>query len=142
MTEARKGNTVKVHYTGRLNDGTVFDSSVNKEPLSFKLGEGNMIPGFEKAVEGLKEGEKVTANIDSQEAYGERRDDLLVEVPRQNVPESITPEVGQQLSIKQPDGNTIPVVVTETKPESIVLDANHPLAGKDLIFDIEVVQVS
>jgi len=141
MTEARKGNAVKVHYTGKLKDGTVFDSSLERDPLQFTLGEGKMIPGFEKAVEGLKTGDKVTTEIPSQEAYGERRDDLVVEIEKEKVPDNIEPKVGQQLSIKQPNGSQIPVVVTETKPESVILDANHPLAGKDLIFDIELINV-
>lgn len=141
MTEARKGNAVKVHYTGKLKDGTVFDSSMEREPLQFTLGEGKMIPGFEQAVEGMKTGDKVTTEIPSKDAYGDRRDDLVVEVEKEKVPDNINPEVGQQLSIKQPNGSQIPVVVTETKPESIVLDANHPLAGKDLIFEIELVDV-
>ena len=141
MAEAKKGNSVKVHYTGKLKDGTIFDSSVNREPLEFELGKGNMIPGFEKAVEGMKEGDKVTAEIPAQEGYGDRRDDLVVEVPNSKVPENITPEVGQKLSIKQPDGNQIPVVVTEKRDDSIILDANHPLAGKDLVFEIELLDV-
>ncbi len=138
---AQKGNKVKVHYTGRLNDGNVFDSSVNRQPLEFKLGEGQMIPGFEQAVLGLQEGEKVTATIPANDAYGERRNDLIFNVPRTNVPENIDPRVGQKLSIKQPDGQMIPVTVTDANEEAIVLDANHPLAGKDLIFDIEVVEI-
>lgn len=141
MTEARKGNAVKVHYTGKLKDGTVFDSSREREPLQFTLGEGKMIPGFEKAVEGMKSGDKVTAEIPSKDAYGDRRDDLVVEVEKEKVPDNIKPEVGQQLSIKQPNGDQIPVVVTETKQQSIVLDANHPLAGKDLVFEIELMDV-
>jgi peptidylprolyl isomerase len=141
MTEARKGNAVKVHYTGKLKDGTVFDSSLERDPLQFTLGEGKMIPGFEKAVEGMKTGDKVTTEIPSQEAYGDRRDDLVVEIEKEKVPDNIEPKVGQQLSIKQPNGSQIPVVVTETKPESVILDANHPLAGKDLLFEIELVDV-
>ena len=109
--------------------------------MEFELGKGNMIPGFEKAVEGMKEGDKVTAEIPAEEGYGDRRDDLVVEVPNSKVPENITPEVGQKLSIKQPDGNQIPVVVTEKKSDSIILDANHPLAGKDLVFEIELLDV-
>ena len=142
MTEARKGNTVSVHYTGKLKDGTVFDSSREREPLQFTIGEGKMIPGFEKAVEGMKSGEQLTTEIPSKEAYGIRRDDLVIEVANDKVPDNIEPKVGQQLSIKQPNGSQIPVVITETKENSIVLDANHPLAGKDLIFEIEVVNVS
>lgn len=141
MNKAQSGNRVKVHYTGKLQDGTVFDSSISKEPLEFQLGAGQMIPGFENAVLGMEQGQRITATIRASDAYGDRREDLLVQVPRDNVPESIDPRVGQKLSIKQPDGNVIPVVVTETKQDSIILDANHPLAGKDLVFEIELLEV-
>lgn len=141
MSEAKSGNNVKVHYTGKLKDGTVFDSSKDRDPLEFKLGDGNMIPGFEKAITGMNTGDTVTAEIPADEAYGERRTDLVVEVPMEKVPNDITPEVGQKLTIKQPDGNQIPVVITETKSDSIVLDANHPLAGKDLVFEIELLDI-
>lgn len=141
MAEAKSGDTVKVHYTGKLEDGTIFDSSVDKEPLEFKIGNGNMIPGFEKAVVGLGLGETVTTNIPYQEAYGEKRTEMVVEVPKEQVPENITPEVGLQLSISQQDGSTIPVVISDVTDNSIILDANHPLAGKNLIFDIELVDI-
>lgn len=138
----QKGNQVKVHYTGRLESGEVFDSSRDRQPLKFQVGAGQMIPGFENAIIGMEQGEKVTATIPASEAYGERRKELLIKVPRENVPENLNPEVGKKLSIKQPDGNAIPVVVTEAREDSIILDANHPLAGKTLIFDIELVEVS
>jgi peptidylprolyl isomerase len=141
MAEAKKGDTVKVHYTGKLEDGTVFDSSVEKAPLEFTLGNGNMIAGFEKAVLGMEIGDSKSARIPFQEAYGERRDEMLVEVPKAQIPEDIKPEVGQQLSIKQQDGSAVPVVVTEVDQDKIILDANHPLAGKDLIFDIELMEI-
>jgi peptidylprolyl isomerase len=141
MAEAKKGDTVKVHYTGKLEDGTVFDSSVEKAPLEFTLGNGNMIAGFEKAVLGMEIGDSKSARIPFQEAYGERRDEMLVEVPKTQIPEEIKPEVGQQLSIKQQDGSAVPVVVTEVDQDKIILDANHPLAGKDLIFDIELMEI-
>lgn len=142
MAEAKKGDTVKVHYTGKLEDGTVFDSSVERDPLEFKLGNGNMIAGFENAVLGMEKGDSKSARIPYQEAYGERREDMKVEVPKTQVPEDLKPEVGQQLSIKQQDGTAVPVVVTDIDHEKIVLDANHPLAGKDLIFDIELVEIN
>jgi peptidylprolyl isomerase len=141
MAEAKNGDTVKVHYTGKLEDGTVFDSSVERTPLEFTLGEGNMIAGFEKAVLGMEIGDSKSAKIPFQEAYGERRDEMLVEVPKAQIPEDIKPEVGQQLSIKQQDGSAVPVVVTEVDQDKIILDANHPLAGKDLIFDIELMEI-
>jgi peptidylprolyl isomerase len=142
MTEAKKGDTVKVHYTGKLEDGTIFDSSIDREPLEFKIGNGNMIPGFEKAVLGMELGDSKTANIPYQEAYGEKRKEMVVEVPKAQVPDDITPEVGLQLSIEQQDGGPIPVVISEVSDEVIILDANHPLAGKNLIFDIELVEIN
>lgn len=142
MATAQNGNTVKVHYTGKLHDGTVFDSSVNRnEPLEFTLGQGNMIAGFEKAVLGMEVGQSKTADIPSAEAYGEKVDDMVIEVPKKDVPDNINPEVGQQLAIKQNDGRTVPVTVAEVTDETITLDGNHPLAGKDLIFEIELVEV-
>jgi len=142
MAEAKSGDTVKVHYTGKLEDGTIFDSSIEREPLEFKIGNGNMIPGFEKAVVGMGLGDTITTNIPYQEAYGEKKTEMVVEVPKEQVPEDITPEVGLQLSIAQQDGSAIPVVISEVNESNIVLDANHPLAGKNLIFDIELVDIS
>ena len=142
MEAAKKGDRVKVHYTGKLQDGTVFDSSVDRDPLEFTLGDGNMIQGFDKAVQGLKKGETVTANIPSTEAYGPRKTEMMVEVPKAEVPENINPVVGQQLAIQQADGQSMPVVVAEVNDDKIVLDANHPLAGKDLTFEIELVEIA
>lgn len=141
MEVAKKGNRVKVHYTGKLQDGTIFDSSIDREPLEFVVGDGNMIKGFDKAVEGMQKGETVTANIPSSEAYGERRTDMMVEVPIDQVPENINPAVGQQLSIQQANGQAMPVVVTAVSDDKITLDANHPLAGKDLTFEINLVEI-
>ena len=142
MAEAKSGDEVLVHYTGRLEDGTVFDSSLQRDPLKFTLGNGSMIKGFDEAVHGMKVGEKKEAKIPSNEAYGERREDMVVEVPKSDVPPNINPEVGQQLSIKQQNGQDVPVVVTAVNDENIVLDANHPLAGKDLVFEIELTEIS
>lgn len=142
MIAAKKGDRVKVHYTGKLQDGTVFDSSIEREPLEFTLGDGNMIKGFDAAVEGLQKGEKVTANIPSTEAYGEKKQDMFVEVPKSEVPENIKPEVGQQLQVQQANGQAMPVVVAEVTEDKIVLDANHPLAGKDLTFEIQLVEIA
>ena len=142
MSQAKQGDTVKVHYTGKLQDGNVFDSSVNREPLQFTLGAGNMIPGFEQAVQGMNVGDKKTAEIPSEQAYGEKREDMIISVPRENVPGDIQPEVGQQLAIQQQGGQQVPVTVTEVTEEKVVLDANHPLAGKDLVFEIELVEIS
>lgn len=142
MAEAKKGDKVKVHYTGKLNDGTVFDSSENREPLEFTIGNGNMIAGFEKAVVGMAVGDAITTDIPSEEAYGEKRPDMLVAVPKAEVPADINPAVGQQLSIQQQDGSALPVLVAEINEENIVLDANHPLAGKDLTFEIKLVEIN
>jgi peptidylprolyl isomerase len=141
MSIAKKGDFVKVHYTGRLTDGTVFDSSEGREPLSFELGAGMMIAGFDKAVHGMAIGAKSTVDIPCAEAYGEPTEDLYFDVPMAQVPTDIEPKVGQQLSVQQGDGSSMPVTVLSVDEEKIVLDANHPLAGKDLIFDIELVAI-
>lgn len=141
MSKAKQGDTVKVHYTGKLKDGSVFDSSANREPLEFTLGSGNMIPGFEQAVLGMDSGDKKTAEIPVDQAYGEKREDMVISVPKENVPGDIQPEVGQQLAIQQQGGQQVPVTVTEVTEEKVVLDANHPLAGKDLVFEIELLEV-
>lgn len=141
MSKVKNGDTVKVHYTGKLEDGSVFDSSESRDPLEVTLGEGKLIPGFENAVIGLEVGDKTTANIASNDAYGDRREDLEVTVERAQLPEEITPEVGMQLQLNQPDGQPVPVQVTKVEEENIVIDANHPLAGKDLTFDIELVDI-
>jgi FKBP-type peptidyl-prolyl cis-trans isomerase 2 len=142
MSLVKDGDTVKVHYTGKLEDGTVFDSSDGRDPLELKVGAGNVIPGFEKGVMGMEVGGSKTITIPADDAYGERRDDLTVSVKRTEFPENITPEVGQQLQLKQPDGNMVNVMVTDVQEEQVTLDANHPLAGKTLIFDVEVVEVA
>lgn len=142
MSTVKEGDTVKVHYTGKLNDGTVFDSSEDREPLEFTMGEGQLIPGFEKAVEGLEEGDSTTVEIPTDEAYGERRDDLELEVAKNELPDNVEPQVGMQLQMQQQEsGQAIPVQITKVEEDKVTLDANHPLAGKDLTFDIELVEV-
>lgn len=143
MSKAKEGDTVKVHYTGSLEDGSVFDSSKERdEPLEFTLGEGQLIPGFEKAVEGMGVGDSTSVDIPSKEAYGDRRDDLEMEISREELPDNIEPEVGMQLQMQQQqNGKAIPVQITAVDEETVTLDANHPLAGKDLKFDIEVVDI-
>lgn len=142
MSTAKSGDAVKVHYTGTLDDGSVFDSSAGREPLEFTLGEGMMIPGFEQAVLGMAIGEKkAKVNIPSAEAYGEPREDMIIEVPSSNVPEDLNPQVGQQLAVTRPDGQPMPVTVLEVREDAVLLDANHPLAGKDLNFEIELVSI-
>lgn len=141
MEKASTGKTVKVHYTGRLTDGTVFDSSKDREPLEFKLGEGHLIRGFESAVEGMSVGEQKTINIPADEAYGPHRSDLVVHIERSQIPPDIAPSIGMNLQIRQPNG-VINIVITDMDESSITLDANHPLSGKDLTFDIELVEVA
>ncbi|MDZ7773686.1 MAG: peptidylprolyl isomerase [Balneolaceae bacterium] len=142
MSQVEDGNTVKVHYTGTLDDGTVFDTSREREPLEFTLGNGQLIPGFEKAVIGMEVGESTEVSIESDDAYGERRDDLELDVSMSDLPDDIDPQVGMQLQMQQQDGNAIPVQITEVKDESVTLDANHPLAGQDLNFEIELIEIS
>ncbi|NIT61557.1 MAG: peptidylprolyl isomerase [Aliifodinibius sp.] len=143
MSKVKDGDTVKVHYTGTLTEeGTVFDSSEDREPLEFTLGEGKLIPGFEKAVVGMEEGDETTVEIESGDAYGQRREDLELEVAKSDLPDNIDPEVGMQLQMQQQEnGQAIPVQITAVEDEFVKLDANHPLAGKDLTFDIELVEI-
>ncbi len=141
MNQVKENNTVKVHYTGKLSDGQVFDSSEGKEPLEFTLGKGQIIPGFEKGLIDMKLNEKKTITIAKEEAYGDINDDLRQEVKRTQLPQDITPEVGMGLVSKSPDGQEMNLLVVEVREESIVIDGNHPLAGKDLIFDLEVVEI-
>ncbi len=142
MPKVKEGDTVKVHYTGKLTeDGTVFDSSREREPLEFTLGEGKLIPGFEDAVVGMEEGDSTTVDLSSEDAYGERREDLELEVAKSDLPDNIDPEVGMQLQMQQQEnGQAIPVQITAVEDDYVELDANHPLAGKDLTFDIELIE--
>ncbi len=141
MALAKLGDTVRVHYTGKLDDGTVFDSSNGGTPLEFTLGEGQIIPGFEQAVLGMSPGDSKTEVIPVENAYGEHREDMVVVVDRAQMPSDMAPEIGQQLQIQQPSGQAIPVVITEISESEITLDANHPLAGEDLTFDIQLVEI-
>lgn len=139
---AKRGDTVKVHYTGKLDDGTVFDSSVNQEPLEFTIGTGSIIPGFENAVLGMSPGDSKTEHIPADQAYGPYVEEMVVTVDRQQLPEGIQPEVGQQFQIQQSPDQIIPVIVTDVSDSKVTLDANHPLAGEDLTFDIELVAIA
>lgn len=141
MAEAKQGDTVHIHYTGRLDDGTVFDTSEGRDPLSFELGSGQVIPGFEEAVQGMSVGESKTERIPPEKAYGPRMDQLTMELPRTDLPDGLDPEVGQQLQMQTQEGKAFPVTVTAADPEQITVDANHALAGKALTFDIELVKV-
>ncbi|MDH5598908.1 MAG: peptidylprolyl isomerase [Cyclobacteriaceae bacterium] len=141
MTKAKKGDRVRVHYTGKLTTGETFDSSIGREPLEFELGAGMMIKGFDSAVDGMTLGEKVTSTIPSAEAYGEAREDLIFTFPKSNLPEDMEIQVGMQLAMNAEDNQQIPVRVTEISEDTITLDANHDLAGKDLVFEIELVEI-
>jgi peptidylprolyl isomerase len=138
---AKKGDLVKVHYKGSLKDGYVFDSSYEKEPLEVKLGIGSVIQGFEEAIIGLKKGQKKNVKIPQEKAYGPYRTDNLVEIDKSEIPENITLEVGMKLQLKSPKGEMTNVLVKEMKDNRITLDANHPLAGKELTFEIELVEI-
>ncbi|MFZ6051518.1 FKBP-type peptidyl-prolyl cis-trans isomerase [Halocola ammonii] len=141
MSQVKENDTVKVHYTGKLSNGEVFDSSVDREPLEFTLGQGQIIPGFEKELIDMKVNEKKTFEISSDDAYGDVRKELIQEVPKDNLPPDIKPEVGMGLVSKTPEGQEMRLTVQEVKDDAIVVDANHPLAGKDLVFDIEVLEI-
>ena len=138
MIEA--GKTVKVHYKGTLNDGTVFDSSEGRDPIEFELGGGTVIPGFETAVGEMEVDETKSVTIPSAEAYGEINQDMVGLVPRSNLPDDIEPEVGMVLSMQSPDGE-MPVRIVELDGENLTLDANHPLAGQDLTFELTLVAI-
>ncbi|SEO62354.1 peptidylprolyl isomerase [Salinihabitans flavidus] len=141
MTAAKSGDTVRIHYTGKLNDGTVFDSSEGRDPLEFTVGAGEVIPGFEKAVDGMEVGEKKTAEVPCDEAYGQVNPEARQDVPREQIPEEIPLEVGLQLQMQAPSGQVVPVTVAAIGDEAVTLDANHALAGQDLTFNIELVSV-
>ena len=141
MATANNGDEVQVHYTGKLEDGTIFDSSED-EPLSFTIGENRVIPGFEEAVTGMEPGDSKTTEVEPEQAYGEHREDMVMEMDRDQIPGEVDPEVGQQLQLRLENGQTVPVLITALGDDSVTIDANHPLAGRKLIFDIEVVDVS
>ena len=141
MQQAKKGDTVRVHYTGKLTTGEQFDSSAGREPLEFEVGAGMMIKGFDDAVVGMAIGDKKTINIQPNEAYGERNEQMIIEFPRSNFPDDMAPEIGMQLMMNNSAGQQFPVTITEVQDEIVVLDANHMLAGKELVFDIEMVEI-
>ncbi|MGF1461158.1 MAG: peptidylprolyl isomerase [Leptolyngbyaceae cyanobacterium] len=135
------GKTVKVHYTGKLNDGSVFDSSEGRDPLEFQVGSGQVIPGFDAAIQQMDIGSSKTITIPSTEAYGEVREEMIALVPHAQFPEGMNPEVGQTLQLQTPQG-ALPVRVTEVKDNGVVIDGNHPLAGQDLTFDLTLVEAA
>ncbi len=141
MTLAKKGDKVKIHYTGTLEDGTTFDSSEGRDPLEFTIGSGQVIVGFDEAVTGMKTTEKKTVTIPADKAYGQHNAEMVITTPRDQVPSDIKPEVGQQLQMAGPNDQPIVVRITKVTEEHILLDANPPLAGKDLTFAIELVAI-
>ncbi len=141
MSKVKKGDTVRVHYTGKLTTGETFDSSAGREPLEFEVGAGMMIKGFDDAVIDMIIGDKKTVNILPADAYGERNDQMVIDFPRSNFPDDMVPEVGMQLMMNNNAGQQFPVTIVEVGDEVVVLDANHMLAGKELVFDIEMVEI-
>lgn len=142
MSVAKNGDAVKVHYTGKLTSGEQFDSSAGREPLGFTVGAGQMIKGFDAAIPGMSVGDKKTINIAAADAYGERSDEAMIEFDRANVPADMKLEVGLPLTLQNQYGQPVPVIITEIREDVIVLDANHFLAGKELVFDIELVEIN
>jgi peptidylprolyl isomerase len=142
MSQAKSGDTVKIHYTGTLDDGTEFDSSAGREPLEFSLGSGQVIAGFDNAVDGMTVGDSKTVTIPPGEAYGEQHEQLVQEVPKTSLPDDMKPEVGMQLQSQGPDGQVMNLVIAEVAEESITVDGNHTLAGKALTFAIELVEIT
>jgi peptidylprolyl isomerase len=141
MAQVKVGDSVKVHYTGKLTNGEQFDSSEGREPLEFTVGAGQMIKGFDAALPGMKVGDKKTVNIPASEAYGEKDEAAIIEFPKANIPKDLNLEPGMQLTLSNAEGQPRPVTVTELKDDVVVLDANHFLAGKELVFDIELVHI-
>jgi|Deesub1362A_J573_1020465.scaffolds.fasta_scaffold18801_2 FKBP-type peptidyl-prolyl cis-trans isomerase 2 len=141
MAKAKEGDTVRVHYSGFLEDGTVFDSSLERDPLEFTIGSGMLIPGFEEAVLGMDEGETKTVQISAEDAYGPRREELVITISKEQIPPDIDPVTGQELQVRTPNGMVTNVLVTDVTDDTVTLDANHPLAGKDLIFEIKLVEI-
>jgi peptidylprolyl isomerase len=141
MAEAKSGDTVRIHYTGTLDDGTQFDTSAGHDPLEFALGGGQVIPGFDSAVTGMSVGDQKTVTIEPDDAYGQRHDQLVQQVPRDTLSDNIDPAVGMQLQSQSPDGQIMNLVIVEVAEESITLDANHPLSGQALTFAIELVEI-
>lgn len=141
MPQAKTGDTVKVHYTGSLSDGRIFDSSTDRDPLEFTVGEQQVVPGFEQAVVGMSQGESKTTVIPADQAYGQRDSRLIIRVPKSQLPPNITVKLNDRLQMRSGDGRVMNVVVAEVADDSVVLDGNHFLAGQDLTFDIELVEI-
>ncbi|MDP9229761.1 MAG: peptidylprolyl isomerase [Bacteroidota bacterium] len=141
MQQVKSGDTVKVHYHGRLTNGDTFDNSEGQDPLEFEVGSGMVIKGFDDGMIGMAVGEKKTINIPVEDAYGPKNEEMLIEYPKDRFPDNMKPEVGMPLTMSSGSGENFPVTITEIKDDSVVLDANHPLAGEDLVFDLELVEI-
>lgn len=141
MSEAKEGDTVRIHYTGTLSDGSTFDSSTGRDPLEFRLGSGQVIPGFDDAVNGMAVGEEKTVEIPAAEAYGAADPNGRQAIPRASIPENVPLDPGTRLQMQTPDGKTLQVTVVSADEDEVILDANHPLAGRDLTFRIELVEI-
>ena len=141
MQQVKDGDKIKVHYHGKLRNGETFDSSQGRDPLEFTVGTGQVIKGFDQGVMGMQVGDKKTVEIPVGEAYGEKQQEMMIEFPKSQFPEGMNPEIGMQLMMNNGAGQSFPVTVAEVKEESVILDANHPLAGQDLIFDLELVSI-
>ncbi len=142
MQQVKNGDVVKVHYTGKLMNGEQFDSSTGRAPLEFTVGSGQMIKGFDAAMPGMSVGEKKTINISPDDAYGQINEDAIIKFPRSNVPADMQLEPGMKLELRNENNQPFPVTVTEIADDVITLDANHMLAGKDLVFDIELIKIN
>ncbi len=142
MTQVKTGDTVSLHYTGTLDDGTTFDSSAGRDPLQFEVGSGQIIPGLDKAIPGMAVGDKKVVTVPADDAYGPTNPEAKQDVPRGEIPPEIPLELGMQLQVQAPNGQTLPVTVVAMSEETVTIDANHPLAGKDLTFDIELVEIA
>lgn len=142
MTEVKSGDTVSIHYTGTLNDGTVFDSSEGRDPLEFTVGSGQIIPGLDNAIPGMQVGDEKTVHVASENAYGPVQEEARQAVPREQIPDHVPLDLGSQLQVQTPNGQVMAVTVAEVSDEEVVLDANHPLAGKDLTFAISLVAIN
>ena len=142
MAIVKSGDKVKVHYHGKLTSGETFDSSSGREPLEFEVGSGSVIKGFDEGVTGMSVGEKKTIRIPFDEAYGARNPEMVIEMPKENFPKEMELEVGMPLMMSDQEGHQFQVAITEIRENSVMLDANHPLAGQDLVFDLELVDIS
>ncbi|WP_448528804.1 FKBP-type peptidyl-prolyl cis-trans isomerase [Raineya sp.] len=142
MQKVENGHVVRVHYTGRLTTGEIFDSSLGREPLEFTMGEGQMIPGFEQGILGMEVGEKKSIQVPCELGYGEVLEEMILEVPKSQLPFGMPLEVGTQLAINLANGGQIPAVMTAVSEETVTIDANHPLAGKDLVFEVQLVEIN